>query len=132
MRIRLSDEDRERLGITEEWLAFQLDRLMMSEAEELDNGGYDPDDLAEDLAGQIVYGADGEPVMIPVPGSDGQLVEKRRRPARVWRAVVWIAIRNAGVQVPYVGFDFNLRGIEYAADPDEEPGKDGEAPASAS
>lgn len=137
MRIRLSDEDRDRLGIKDEWITFALDRMMIDDAEEMDDAGYDPDEFAEDLTGHVVF-RDGQPVMVPEVGVDGQpvldgdgqpqLTEKRKRPARAMRAVVWLAARNVGVDVPYRGFTFNLRGVEYAGD-EEEPGK-GEAPPS--
>lgn len=141
MRIRLAEEDRERLGLGEDWLVFTLDRLMQAEAEALDDAGYDPEDFIEDLRGYPIM-RDGQPVMVPLLDNSGQpavedgapkLIEKKRRPPRATRAMVWLALRRAGVTVPIVGLDFDRGGIEYAPDEDETPeGKDDEAPASGS
>lgn len=142
MRIRLADEDRQRLGLDDEWIVFSLDRLMQVEAEALDDAGYDPEDFLEDLRGYPVL-RDGQPVMVPLLDDSGEpavdddgqpkLVEKRRRRPRSTRAMVWLALRRAGVTVPLVDLDFDRGGIEYAQDEDGTPeGKDDEAPASES
>lgn len=141
MRIRLSDEDRGRLGLKQEWVSFTLDSFMQTEAEALDDAGYDPDDFVEDLRGYPVL-KDGQQVMVAVLDSDGQQVvdedtgqpkttAKRRRPPRATRALVWLAYRRAGEDLAY-DFDFDRTGIDYAPDESEEnEGKD-EAPASGS
>lgn len=133
MRIRLSDEDRERLGVGEEWISFHTDKLMMRDAEALETAGYDVDEFLEDIRGRPVL-RNGEPVMVPDVDEDdneildgnGQptLVPKIRRSTRALRALAWLALRSANVQVPYDEFDCNLVGIAFAGDDEDGPGKD--------
>lgn len=142
MRYRLSDEDRERLGLKQEWVEFSADGLMMTEAEELENAGYDPEDFLDDVRGRPVVDADGSPVMVPVLDDDGnpvldadgqpEMAQKRRYPLRQARAAAWIALRRAGVKVPYREFDFNITAARVEQDVAPPVGKGEEAaPASA-
>lgn len=130
---RLSDEDRERLGIKDEWISFDPSRLMFSEAEALEDSGYDTDQLLEDLRGYEVVDKTGSPVMVPVIDDDGnpalnedgtpQRVPKMRFPTRGIRAAIWLAARRAGCDVPFSEFDIDMAGVRFEL---ELPGKDPE------
>lgn len=136
-QIRLSDEDREHLGIEQEWIeAFDIERFTMADAELLEAHGYDSDEFMEDLGGRPVI-RDGQPVLEPVLDAAGdpvmldgkpKLREKVTRPPRLRRALVWLAVRKAGSQVPFDGFDFHVLGVQYDRSGDPPPGK---APATA-
>jgi hypothetical protein len=124
MRIRLSEADRKRLGCPE-WLDVQLTSITAREAATIQRlGGYDPDELAEALKGtpvmrdgQPVYetDADGNTVM-----EDGKPKPKLRYDFDAWVAVIWLALKRAGVTVPYNELDFDLEIDVEAADPEGE------------
>lgn len=116
MRIRLSDADRERLGCPE-WIEYQPDRLMIDEAIEIQDAiGYGPDELLDAMQG-VPLVRNGQPVL----DSDGE--QRVRRDLRAWQAVVWAALRRAGVDTPLQGLTFDLLKLRTALD--EEPGKAG-------
>jgi hypothetical protein len=131
-RYKLSDEDRERLGLPE-WIDFDYSKLLMTEAEALESAGYETDQFIEDLAGYEVVDKAGNPVMVAVleeDGSpsldgDGKPMEtvKLRFPIRAHRAAVWIAARRVGCTVSYDDFDFDLAKIKSEM---TLPGKDPE------
>ena len=131
MRFRLSDRDRERLGIEPEWVELnQGDGLRILEAEELDDAGYNPDDFIDEVDGTPVF-KDGEPVMIDVLDDNDEPVLEDGQPVRVQqkttklralRAAVWIAVRRCGVKVPFADFDFDVTRLR--ADAPEPEGKD--------
>lgn len=133
MRIRLADEDRERLGLEQEWIeGFSATRFMMADAEALEVGGYDPDEFLEDLAGRPVVRG-GEPVMEPELDGDGsqvlvdgkpKMIQARRVSARTRRAIVWLAVRRAGSTVPFSEFDVQVNGIRYEKDDEDQVGKE--------
>lgn len=100
MRIRLSDEDRARLGIESEWIEFDLDQLMSDEAEQMEAAGYFLDDFLTELR----------------PATDGQ-----RRPVRALRTAVWMAARRSGCTVPWAEFNYSLVGTQFEAPTAPEP-----------
>lgn len=132
MRIRLADEDRERLGIEQEWIeAFSPTRFMLADAEALEDAGYDPDEFLEDLGGRPII-RDGEPVMDPELDDDGnqvlvdgkpKLVERRRIATRTRRALLWLAVRRAGSKVSFADFDIQLNELRYEAEDEAPAGK---------
>lgn len=136
MRFRLTDDDRQRLGVEQEWVEIDLSRLMMLEAEELEEAGYDADEFLEELRGEPVFRR-GEPVMVdvldekdqPVIGADGKPEQRPmlRNTTRSIRAAVWIALRRAGTNVPFATFDFDMTGLRREVTPEPE-GKDTSAP----
>jgi hypothetical protein len=130
MRIRLSEEDAGRLGCPRD-LEFDADRLMGRELIALEEEvGWTVDSLEENLQGEYLKNALGEPVF--ETDAKGKLVldgggkPMRARGLKMTTVVVitWLAARRAGSKVPFADFDFNVNGAEF--DP-EEPGK---APAS--
>lgn len=132
MRIRLSDEDRERLGLEQEWLSISASRLSVTEADALWDAGYAYDDFLEELQGTPVLDGKGKPVMTPVLGDDGtpvledgkpKKVQQRRRRPRAWKAFVWLATRRVGCDVGFAEFDFDLNSLRLD-DGDEPVGKD--------
>jgi len=128
-RVRLSDEDRERIGLEQEWIDWiSLDAFMVTDAMALDEAGYGADRFAEEIRGIPLY-RDGEPVM--VEDDDGTKVQQVSIPARAMRAAIWLAARRTGWTGPLSDFDFRINGITFQAD--EEPaGKGpGTKPASA-
>jgi len=114
VRLKLSDEDRERLGAPE-WIEYDPTRLMLDEAIAIqDHTGYGPDELGDALRGTPVV-RHGEPVM----GPGGR--QRMRRDLRAWQSVVWVALHRAGVQVALPDLTFDLIGLDVGGD--EEPGK---------
>lgn len=141
IEIRLSDEDRARLGIEQEWLVYNLDRLMAREAGMLYHATrYDPLRLGQALGGIPRFDETGAPVMEDETDDDGNPVldetgAVKRRQAReidfeAWRAVVWLATVRAGIALAYKDFDFDILGM-ITRDPAEEDEVDdeGNAPA---
>jgi hypothetical protein len=135
MRFRLADEDRERLGITTEWVELDLDTLDMIECEELDESGYKGGlgQFLDDVNGIDRLGPDGDPVMVAVLDGDGNAVldddgqPKLRpikdRPARATRALVWLAARRAGCVVPLS--EFRFQALKFRTDAGADGGKGG-------
>lgn len=133
MRIRLSDEDRERLGLEQEWVeAVDVARISTVDGELLDDHGYPAEIFLEELAGTPLV-RDGKTVMVPALDDDDQPVlvdgkpklrPRMTRPLRVRRALVWLALRRAGAQMPFDGFSFSLTGMETDSSGDPPVGKD--------
>ena len=130
MRIRLSEEDATRLGCPRD-LEFDPDKLMGRELIALEEEvGWNFDTLEENLQGEYLKNALGEPVFETDDKGkvvlDGGGKPMRARGLKMTTVVViaWIAARRAGSKVPYAEFDFNVNGAEFDT---EEPGK---APAS--
>lgn len=133
MRYLLSEEDRQRLGLGDDWIEFDPTRLMMTEAEGLEDAGYDTDQFLEDLQGHEVHDRKGNLVLVPVMEGDGSpsvgedgvpiLAPKLRYPFKAIRAGVWIAVRRSGCEVAFDEFDFDVTNLRTQADP---PGKDPE------
>lgn len=133
MRIRLTEEDATRLGCPRE-LEFDPDRLMGRELIALEEEvGWNVDSLEENLQGDYLKNALGEPVFeTDAKGKvvlDGGGKPMRARGLKMTTVVVitWLAARRAGSKVPYSEFDFNITGAEFDA---EEPGKAPATPAS--
>lgn len=129
-QIRLSDEDRKRIGLEQEWIeGFELSKLMVGDGEALEAAGYDPDEFLEDLRGHPVFRA-GEPVMVD-DGAGGK-VQRRQVSYRAARAAMWLAVRQAGLKIPFADFDYQLQGVQYGEATEEPAGKAPDtAPASA-
>lgn len=148
--IRLSDADRARLGLDQEWIQLDLFAVTAREAMALQRGAdlgdglvvqFDgPNAYRTALGGKPVFGADGQPVMVEEPDPDGPegattLVQKRAPDFGAELATVWLGLRRAGITVPLAEVDFDRDGWEWrwvhddtaAAEGDGEPGKD-EAP----
>jgi hypothetical protein len=129
LRFKLSEEDRERLGLPE-WVDFDFDKLLMTEAEALESAGYNTDEFLDDLRGYEVYDKQGNPVMVPVVDDDGPVLEdgkpkmvpKIRFPIRMHKAAVWIGARRVGCTVPYRDFDFDLSGLKTELEMGKDPG----------
>jgi hypothetical protein len=112
LKLRLPEADRERLGLPE-WIDYDPSKLMMSEAEILQDYGIEPWDLGAALRGTPVVNPDGTPVM------DGDK-PKMRANLKAWRFVVWVAARRAGADVPPLAdFDLNVLGLASANVSDE-------------
>lgn len=129
MRYRFSDADRERLGMTEEWVEFDVGQLMLDEAVALEESGYDVDEFLDDIRGYPVS-RKGKPVMVDVLDDDGQPViedgkpkkiQKRRVPLKAMGAAMWIAARRVGSTVAFEDFTFNITDFRTEAQPE---GKD--------
>lgn len=122
MRIRLTPGDRERLGAPE-WLELDTDRFSVMEAEALSEAGLSATEAAVLLRGWPAE-RDGEPVL------DAVGREVRQTDPRGWHARVWVALRRAGITVPYPECDFDVLALEVEYDPPPvtEPG-DGEGKA---
>lgn len=109
LRIRLSDADRERLGCVE-WLDYDPNALMLSEAEILDDAGIDPDIRW----GDPVLDEQGKPEL-----TEKGAPKRRIRPGGQ-RVIVWMALRRSGVDVPIKDLDFDAERVLWQV---VEPGK---------
>jgi hypothetical protein len=116
MRIRLSEKDSASLGCPEilEWQPT----LSQVEAETLQEVfGVDPEDFDR--------WREGKPAEV-----DGDT--RYRRSARVYRFVMWSALRRVGIKLDPLGFDFDLMGLTFFGDPEPEAtepeGKDPSTP----
>ena len=85
-RIRLSDVDRERFGVPE-WIMYDSDQLYLSEMEAFEEHG--------------LLDGDGN---LKLDGYRGQ------------RAVVWMALRRAGVHTDLLSFDFDIGGAQVVSE----------------
>lgn len=94
MQVKLSDEDRERLGLGDEWLDVTIERLPVREAEAI-----------EDATGLAAIDAVAEMAPKFVPLSDGKF--KARFTARGLRLRVWLGLHRAGKAVPFDDLDFD-------------------------
>lgn len=133
MRIRLSEEDAQRLGCPRD-LEFDPEKIMGRELIAMEEEvGWDVDRLEESLQGDYLKNALGEPVFETDANGkvvlDGGGKPMRARGLKIATVIVitWLAARRAGCKVPYADFDFAVTGAEFDA---EEPGKAPEAPAS--
>jgi hypothetical protein len=131
LRYQLSEQDRERLGLPE-WMEFDPTKLLMSEAEALEDTGYNTDEFLDDLAGYEVYDRQGNQVMVAELEEDGSPAldedgHPRMRPkirfrVRAHKAAVWMAARRAGCGLSFGEFDFDLSGMRTKLDTGKEPG----------
>lgn len=89
MRIKLSDDDRATLG-GPEWLEFDASVLMTDEAEVIEESfGIFAEDWLELLAS-----------------------DQGKRPVKAMRAVIWLALTRAGLNVDPAAVRFDLLGID--------------------
>jgi hypothetical protein len=133
MRIRLTEEDAERLGVARD-LEFDSDKLMGRELIALeDEVGWTVDSLEANLQGEYLTNAIGEPVWETddrgkvVLDGGGKPMRARGLKAATILVITWLAARRAGCTVPYAEFDFAVTGAEFDT---EEPGKAPASPAS--
>ena len=124
--IRLGDADRVRLGAPEE-LPIDLDRLSNREAIQLRFLGYNtprlfrkallPKRLDED--GNEVHGSADDLKLV----HEGGKVADMQIDYEAWTALVWLALRRAGVNVDVKTFEFDVDECAYVADPEPEAPK---------
>lgn len=96
MRIRLGDADRERLGVTSEWLVYDDKRMSVKEAIRL----------------QKLTGLD----LAKMTGVEATLFT-------VWRALQQNSIRVKFQDLDFVMSEVDIEDEDQADDEDEEPGK---------
>lgn len=100
--IRLSEADRERLGCPE-LLPVDLQSATNREAIALSKLGFNtPRRLAAALISQ---------------DTDGEIEPNWT----AWTALVWLALRRAGVEVDPLTLEFDIDSVEYIRDPEPEP-----------
>lgn len=112
MLIRLSDEDRKRYGIEDEWIGFDIFPITVKQAIALQDAGFhEPEELVDAWNAQF-SDSDGEKPRVKLD-------------FRVWEARVWLAVTKAGVAVSMADFDFDMTNARIAADlPEATEGKD--------
>lgn len=133
MRIRLSEEDAERLGCPRD-IEFDYDKVMGRELIAMEEqAGWDIHRLEQGLEGEYLTNALGEPIWETdskgkvVLDGGGKPMRARGLKMATVMVVTWLAVRRAGSTVSYADFDFDVTGAEF--DP-EEPGKAPPTPAS--
>jgi hypothetical protein len=119
IHLRLSDVDRERLGVPDEWLDVDPHSVTAREASILQRG----------------FDLDGERITYDTPGEwrralrggmpDDQPARRPDFPAML--VLVWLALRRAGVTAALDALDFDLDGLAYRSDGQPEPEPDPEA-----
>jgi len=128
MRITLSEEDAQRLGVPRE-LEFREDRVMGSELIALEEQvGWDVDKLDQALNGEPATNALGEPLWAlddkgkPVLDDKGKPVQQRVMKVRTLMVLAWMCVRRTNPAVTWDGFDINIIATELS------PGTEGKAP----
>ncbi len=109
MRLRLGDEDRERLGCPE-WLSWD-GTLMVDDLIELEDAPNGPgaEEVERLLAGKPVF-ENGQPKL------DKKGEQVFRYTAKAWKVVVWLALRGTENPVPWSELKFNLRRLSMLAE----------------
>lgn len=100
MQFRLNEEDRQRLGCPE-WLEFDFRKLSFKEAIALQKS-------TDFKSVEDLFSAFWKPALGKDTDPTGLVVD--------YEAVfcaVWLALRRAGVKVPYEELDFEARNIDY-------------------
>lgn len=126
MKFRLASSDALRLGCPQD-VEFDAERIMGREAIMLSKIGWPPDRLAADAHRPVLDG-DGKPVFERdergefVRDGAGNPVVLFGVDPEALMAVLWLAVRRAGVDIDWKDFDVDLQGVEQL-DEDEEPGK---------
>jgi hypothetical protein len=133
MRITLTEKDAERIGCPRV-VEFDDGRIMTREAIAIQRStGYTLEGLGRGLSGLPVKDRDGN--IQYVTGEDGNEIVDEFGHRKVLREVdieallvaAWIAVRRAGVQVPWDDFDLDLLGTQFG---DDEVVDEGKAPPS--
>ncbi len=125
MRIRLSEEDAERLGCPRD-IEFDQNKVMGRELIAMEEqAGWDIHRLEAGLEGEYLTNALGEPIWEMENGKvvlDGGGKPMRARGLKMATVMVitWLAVRRAGSTVAYKDFDFDVTSAEFEP---EEPGK---------
>jgi hypothetical protein len=126
MKIRLTAADAARLDCPRE-IEFDADRLMGREAIALSRIGWSLERLGDAQAGRPVTDSDGN--VMYERDENGDIVTKGGKPVFLMAVdpesmlvLAWLAVRRAkGTDVPWDGFDIDLRA--FAESVDEDPGK---------
>lgn len=120
MKITLSDEDSAKLGCGAT-LEYDENRLSLQEAIALQKvTGYTPTELSGALLGRPLSDEKGQPLWEIDPASGEEWRDEfglRRRQRGVdavaLGAVVWLAVRRAGVQIPFDALDVDLFAVQF-------------------
>lgn len=124
MRITLSEEDAQRIGVPRE-LEFREDRIMGSDLIALEEQfGWTVDKLDQALLGEPATDPAGGPVWElddkgkPVLDGKGKPVQARTMSVRTLMVITWIAARRAVPDLPWNGFDISITGTDFVPEPE--------------
>ncbi len=124
MRITLSEEDAQRLGVPRE-MNFREDRIMGSELIALEEQvGWDVERLDQALIGEPVTNAIGQPVWVlddkdkPVLDDKGKPRQQRAMKVRTLMVLAWMCARRANPAIAWDGFDINVLATEFVPEPE--------------
>lgn len=116
-QVILGEADRQRLGCPES-LPFDLRSITNREAIELRRLGFNTPRLFRvALAPKTVPVLDGDQ---PLLGDDGAPVEDVVVDYQAWTALIWLALRRAGIVTDPATLEFDLSEFNYVADPEPE------------
>jgi len=124
MKVRLSEADRARYGIAEEWLDFDPLYIRNKDTIFLQGIGYpNREDWSQALQGRPLTNPDGSYIYEyddegqKKIGDDGMLVVRRGPHEELaWNALVWMCLRSHGVTVEWEDLEYSERGLQTRSD----------------
>lgn len=112
IRIRVTDADRERLGVEQEWVEADPYSLSLNETIVLQKG------------------VEVEGVICSYDSANAWRNALSADDSFAWKVLFWLGLRRAGIKAPLGEFDATIIGWEQESDPVDpgEPGKDPSTP----
>lgn len=110
-RLLLSEEDRKRLGVTGEYLPIDLGSLTNREAIDLAALGYRTPAMFRRALLPVPVDEDGKPC-------DRADADDFQLDYGAWTALMWLALRRAGIDSDPETLEFNIGFTRLVADPD--------------
>lgn len=118
--LKLGEADRERLGSPAE-LSIDLAGITVREAIRLRTLGFNTPRLWRNALRGKPMDEDGNPVPREVDGESNPAIADYEVDYQAWAALVWLALKRAGIDSDPATLDFDMDALTYEADP--EPGK---------
>jgi hypothetical protein len=129
--LKLGDADRERLGAPES-IPISLSSVTNREAIRMRVLGYKTPRLWRNALRGKPVDEDGNPVPLEIDGFDedgkpakvsNPAVVDFDRDYQAWTVLMWLGLRRVGIEVDPATLEFDLDGLDYEPDPEDDPGK---------